>query len=254
MFKTTALLAVLSLAAAGAHAAETRDEPPPCGETDFVCIQQRETQRFTDQIDSQKEVWLQQWAEAKKRGIAMMKKHKLNCGELSRMERMKCRVEAVKKLKEWKEKHQAKKDEYLERIKTLKANFLEKQNGEDGLWAKVKDDYSQKARGIKDQLLRSDTVQSFLGPVVAGGSLESQVNAALQRGSGSVAGAVNFAQERAAHFEKLTSDRAACRSVARVSACLQQVGSDHDQWAQEFELRKAQAQEVVSTLPLPTGN
>ncbi len=253
MFQSITLLSVLILCSAGVRAAE-EEASESCAETDFACIQDRETSKFETKIDEQKEVWLGRWEDAKKRGTAMMREHKLSCGELSGMERMKCRIEAAKKLKEWKENHETKKDEYLERMKKLKDNFLEKQKDEDSLWSKVKNDYGEKAMGIKDQLLNGDTIESFLGPSDSGESLEGRVNAALTKGAGSVSKGADFVKEKASHYEKLQKDRDACRSSKAVSSCLEQVGVDHDKWKKEFETRKTQVQEAATNLKLPTGN
>jgi len=245
MFRITAIFSVLVLTAVNLRAADAGD-PPPCGQDDFTCIQERETERFQTRLADQKEAWLGHWEEAKKRGESMLKKQKLSCGELSGMERMKCRIEAAKKLKDWKEKHEAKKDEYIGRMEKMATDFGLKQEGEDKLWNKVKNDFSDKAQGIKDKLLGGNTVASFLGPMLSGQSLESQVNAAVQRGAaGAGAAAGDFVKEHASHFEKLKTDRDACRSTTAVGSCLEQVGIDHDKWKSEFETRKKQAEEAV---------
>lgn len=225
---------------------------PPCAETDFECLQQRETARFQEQLERQKAAWLESWKDAKTRGEAMLKEQKLGCGKLEGMERMKCRVETAKKLSEWKNKHDEKKAEYLEKIEKLKADFAGTQKQEDAVWSKVKNDFSEKAQGIKDQLLGGDTLEKFLGPSQSGESLESRVNAALERGAGAAIGAAGgtqkFVEEHQAHYERLKADRENCRSAAAVSSCLQQVGEAHDEWKAEFETRKKQAEEAAAKL------
>ncbi|OIO04412.1 MAG: hypothetical protein AUJ52_15435 [Elusimicrobia bacterium CG1_02_63_36] len=249
MIRSIATLALL-LTAISVRAAEP--EAPPCAETDFECLQQRESARFHDQIEEQKAVWLERWTQAKARGEAMLKEQKLDCGKLDGMERMKCRVETAKKLSEWKKKHDEKKAEYLDRIEKLKADFAGTQMQEDSMWTKVKDDFSEKAKGIKDQLLGGDTVAKFFGPGESGESLESRVNQALEKGAGAAIGAADgaqkFAEERRAQYEKLKADRESCRSASAVSSCLQHVGESHDQWKQEFEARKKQAEEAAAKL------
>jgi hypothetical protein len=232
-------------------AAQASEEEAPCAETDFECKQSRERERFLSQLKDRKEAWLETWSDAKKRGETMLKEQKLSCGELSGMERMKCRVEAAKKLKEWKKKHDEKKADYIEKIEKLKADFQRSQSKEDSLWSKVKNDFSEKAEGIKEKLLSDDTAKQFLGPMRSGETLEGHVNQALQAGAAGAANAGKWAAERSAHYEKLKTDRDACRSAAAVSACLEKVGKAHDDWKAEFEKRKKQAEEAAKNFKLP---